>query len=90
VVYPSVHEQRAIIAEHLELAIEHYGQEKACRHMRKFGIHYADLHPESALVKSAFIKVSTRDDWQRVLKDWYAVELPGCPPQVPEPNPLCA
>lgn len=90
VVYPSVHEQRDIIAEHLNLAIEHYGQEKACRQMRKFGIHYADLHPDSQLVKAAFIQVSTREDWQAILDQWYAVDLPGCPPQVTEPNPLCA
>jgi tRNA-dihydrouridine synthase len=90
VAYPSVHEQRDIIAEHLSLAIEHYGQEKACRQMRKFGIHYADLHPHSPRVKAAFIKVSTREDWEAVLKEWYATDLPGCPPQVAEPNPLCA
>ncbi len=90
VIYPSLHEQRRIIAEHLRLAIEHYGPVKACRHMRKFGIRYAELHPDYLPLRDAFIKVSTPEDWQAILEKWYAVDLPGCPPPVEEPNPVCA
>ena len=88
--YPSVHEQRRVIAEHLRLAVEHYGPERACRHMRKFGIRYAELHPDFLAVRDACIKVKTPGDWEAVFEKWYAVDRPGCPPPVEEPNPVCA
>jgi nifR3 family TIM-barrel protein len=90
VTYPSLHEQRRVIAEHLRLSVEHYGPVKACRHMRKFGIRYAELHPEFLSLRDAFIKVSTPEDWEGILDRWYAEDLPGCPPPVEEPNPVCA
>ena len=90
VIYPSLHEQRRVIAEHFRLSVEHYGAEKASRHMRKFGIRYAELHPEFLSVRDAFIQVKTADDWDAVLKTWYADDRPGRPPLVDEPNPICA
>ena len=90
VVYPSLHEQRRVIAEHLRLSVEKYGPEKACRHMRKFGIRYSELHPEFLSLRDTFIKVKTPADWEAVLNQWYAIDRPGCPPPVEEPNPVCA
>lgn len=90
VTYPSLHEQRDVLAEHFRLALEHYGPHRACRHMRKFGVQYAQLHPEPIALRDAFIKVSQPEDWQAVLNKWYAQDQPGCPPPVEEPNPVCA
>ena len=44
---PSLHEQREVIAEHYRLAEEIYGWPRFGRHMRKFGIKYAQLHPRA-------------------------------------------
>ena len=43
---PSVHQQREVIREHYRLAEEVYGPHACGRQMRKFGIKYAQLHPE--------------------------------------------
>ncbi len=90
IVYPSLHDQREVLAEHFRLALEHYGPVRGPRHMRKFGIRYGQLHPEPVSLRDAFIKVQTPEDWGTILNEWYAQDLPGRPPQIDEPNPVCA
>jgi tRNA-dihydrouridine synthase B len=77
---PSLFEQRDVMLEHFRLAEELYGGDRAGPHMRKFGIKYAALHPQHALVREAFTKVRCLDDWRAVLNRWYADDLPGCYP----------
>ncbi|MBW3540265.1 MAG: tRNA-dihydrouridine synthase family protein [Planctomycetes bacterium] len=77
---PTVFEQRDALREHFRLAEEVHGQTPAGRVMRKFGIRYAELHPESASVQRAFIAVTSPADWQRVLDEWYACDGPGREP----------
>jgi tRNA-dihydrouridine synthase B len=77
---PGLHEQRDVIRAHYELAEELYGPEMAGRQMRKFGIKYSRLHPESLLVREAFVAVRRTEDWPLVLDRWYAEDLPGCYP----------
>ncbi|OHB77002.1 MAG: tRNA-dihydrouridine synthase, partial [Planctomycetes bacterium RBG_16_64_10] len=48
---PSLHEQRAVIAEHYALAEHIYGPCRCIPTMRKFGIKYALLHPQAAAVR---------------------------------------
>ena len=79
VVYPRLHEQREVMAEHFRLAVEHYGPVRGPRHMRKFGIQYSQLHPEPLPLRDAFIKVQTPEDWGAILEEWYAEDLPGRP-----------
>jgi nifR3 family TIM-barrel protein len=74
---PSLHQQRAVIAEHYRLADELYGPSHACRVMRKFGIKYARLHPNAEQVRDAFVAVTAPKDWQAALEKWYAEDLPG-------------
>lgn len=81
---PSLHEQRAVIEEHYGLAEQIYGLEPCCRQMRKFGIKYAQLHPQSLDVRNAFIGVRRPGEWQQVLDRWYAEDLPGRYPSVEE------
>ena len=76
---PSVFEQRDIIAEHYRLAEELYG-DRCGRLMRKFGIKYSALHPNSDGVRKAFIRVSKREELHVVLDEWYAVDDAGCYP----------
>jgi tRNA-dihydrouridine synthase B len=50
--------------------------------MRKFGIKYSRLHPQSMEVRSAFISVRRPGQWRDVLDQWYAEDLPGRHPSV--------
>jgi tRNA-dihydrouridine synthase B len=74
---PSVHEQREVIREHYRLAEEIYGPNACGRQMRKFGIKYAQLHPDAQQVRDAFIAVSRADQWPLVLERFYAEDRPG-------------
>lgn len=64
---PTIAEQREILAEHYRLSVELYGQERASRVMRGFGIKYALKHPQSENVREAFV----REPWEKVLEKWY-------------------
>jgi tRNA-dihydrouridine synthase len=79
---PTVRQQGDVIREHYRLAEELYGP-RCGPLMRKFGIKYSALHPESLQVRSAFVAVRCRADWQRVLDDWYQEDRPG---QYPDPE----
>jgi nifR3 family TIM-barrel protein len=80
---PSLHQQRDVIAEHYRLSEQIYGPSLCCRTMRKFGIKYAQLHPQSQEVRDAFVAVKAPCDWQSVLERWYADDLPGVQPTAP-------
>jgi tRNA-dihydrouridine synthase B len=79
--WPSLFEQRDVLAEHFRLSDETYGSKRSCTLMRKFGIKYAQLHPQTDQVKQAFIAVAQPQDWQTVLRRWYAEDLPGRAPE---------
>lgn len=81
---PSLHEQRDVIAEHYRLCEELYGPGRCCRVMRKFGIKYAQLHPQNRAVRDAFVAVKAPADWRNVLERWYAEDLPGVEPAPPD------
>ncbi|HEY1065745.1 MAG TPA: tRNA-dihydrouridine synthase [Pirellulales bacterium] len=74
---PSLFEQREVILEHYRLAEELWGADRCGRMMRKFGIKYAQLHPEPLLVRDAFIRVKNLAEWQAVLTEHYSTDLPG-------------
>ena len=65
---PGLFEQRDVIREHYRLAEEIYGAEVCGRQMRKFGIKYSRLHPQSLAVRDAFVGVRRREDWEAVLR----------------------
>jgi tRNA-dihydrouridine synthase B len=79
---PSLHQQRDVIREHYRLAEQLYGPELCGRQMRKFGIKYSALHPQSLEVRDAFVAVARPGEWQTVLDRWYAEDLPGRHPTV--------
>ncbi len=87
---PSLFEQSRVIAMHYQLAEEQYGEERASRQMRKFGIKYSQLHPHSREVRDAFVGVRRNGQWQQVLQQWYSQDLPGCHPNfVPDESESC-
>ncbi len=77
---PSLFEQRDVIRDHYRLAEEIYGPEVCSRQMRKFGIKYSRLHPQSLVVRDAFIAVRQRADWEAVLDHYYKEDLAGRDP----------
>lgn len=81
---PRLAEQREVLREHFALALQIYGPERCGRQMRKFGIKYARLHPQSQAVRDAFISVRRPEDWHGVLERWYAEDLPGEHPTAAE------
>ncbi|MCA9278240.1 MAG: tRNA-dihydrouridine synthase family protein [Phycisphaeraceae bacterium] len=77
---PTLAEQRAVLEEHfaLALATNHAyrdTQKITGMQMRKFGIRFAEHHPDADVVRRAFIGVTSLDDWQRVLDEHY---VSGC------------
>ncbi len=68
---PSVLEQGRVIRDHFALAVAHYGEKRASRIMRKFGIKYSELHPDAAAVRDAFVRTRNAADWNAVLDRWY-------------------
>jgi tRNA-dihydrouridine synthase B len=75
--WPSLFEQRDVLVEHFALSRETYGDERSCALMRKFGIKYAQLHPQFSEVARAFVAVKCPQEWQDVLARWYSDDLPG-------------
>jgi nifR3 family TIM-barrel protein len=78
---PSLYEQRDVIAEHYRMSEEIYGPKRGSLLMRKFGIKYAQLHPQFEQVRAAFIAVTKPEHWRAVLDQWYSEDLPGVEPQ---------
>jgi nifR3 family TIM-barrel protein len=74
---PTLHAQREVIRTHYQLAEQLYGSQRCCQLMRKFGIKYARMHPDSTRIRDAFVRVRTSEDWQHVLDTYYAEDLPG-------------
>ena len=76
---PTIHQQREVLLDHFRLSVDLHGEGQASRMMRKFGIKFSRHHPESAAIKSAFIKVKSTKDWRCVLTDFYSDDGPGTP-----------
>ena len=74
---PTIHQQRDVLLEHLELSVRLHGEHQASRMMRKFGICFARHHPAHDAVKADFIKCGDLADWRRVIDDRYADDGPG-------------
>ena len=78
---PTLWTQREVIREHYRLAESLYGEQRCGTLMRKFGIKYSALHPDNETVRTAFVKVRSREDWEEVLRVNYAEDRPGCYPE---------
>jgi nifR3 family TIM-barrel protein len=68
---PSVVEQGQVIREHYELSVARHGPRLAARILRRFGIKYAELHPQAKQVRAAFIAAMSAEEWLAVLDTWY-------------------
>lgn len=79
---PSLWRQRAVLERHWELAEWLYGPSRTPTLMRKFGIKYSSNHPHHLQVRPHFARIRSQADWQAVLQQWYAEDLPGVYPTV--------
>ena len=75
---PTLHEQGAVLLKHFNFSCLLHGERLAGRLMRKFGIKFAAHHTEPQVVKSAFVKATTPEDWHAVIREHYPVssEMP--------------
>lgn len=74
---PTLAEQRSVLEEHFHLLLAvcremRHGEEQAGKLIRKFGIRFAEHHPEGEKVRVEMIRVKGLADWQEVLERWYS------------------
>lgn len=73
---PTIPEQRDVLEQHYRLALAanrrmRHPDDYTSKNMRKFGIRFAEHHPDSEQVRLRFIAVKGIEDWRRVLEDHY-------------------
>lgn len=68
---PTLAEQRLALLEHFRLSVALNGERAASKMMRKFGIKFAQHHPDPAGVKARMIAVSSVQDWQAAIDELY-------------------
>ncbi|MGP1309235.1 MAG: tRNA dihydrouridine synthase [Phycisphaerales bacterium] len=68
---PTIDEQRDALLQHFDLSVAVNGENLAGRLMRKFGIRFAEHHPQAEDVRKRFIAVHSQADWRAVLDEFY-------------------
>jgi len=86
---PTIAEQKQVLLDHCHLATsvnrlstrgttasrDTRADHHTARTMRKFGIRFADHHPQAETVRKQFIACQTMEQWRAVLDDWYNPEI---------------
>ncbi len=68
---PALREQKETIGKHFQTALELYGESRATKIMRKFGVAYSRLHPEPEVVRIAFVLCKSSKQWFDILDEYY-------------------
>jgi tRNA-dihydrouridine synthase B len=68
---PGLEEQRELISRHFRIASGLYGERRALKIIRNFGIYYSRLHPHPGQVRAAVIAVKSEKDWREWLAAFY-------------------
>lgn len=73
---PTIAQQRAVLDEHFRLLLAvcqttRKAEQTASRLIRKFGIRFAQHHPRAEEVRRRAIAVSSLEDWQTLLREYY-------------------
>jgi tRNA-dihydrouridine synthase len=70
---PTLAEQRAVLDQHFALSVAVNGEKPAAKMMRKFGIKFAQHHPQPDAVRQRMIAVNRTQDWLSALDEHYPV-----------------
>ncbi|MDD3590779.1 MAG: tRNA-dihydrouridine synthase, partial [Thermoguttaceae bacterium] len=68
---PTLQEQKETITKHFQAVLDLYGEDRATTLMRKFGVAYSKLHPESEKLRIAFVLCKTSKRWFEILEEFY-------------------
>jgi tRNA-dihydrouridine synthase len=71
---PTIAEQREVLLSHYRFSEVIHGARRTGRHMRKFGIKFAQHHPRAMEVKGEFIRCETAAEWNAVIERRYGPE----------------
>jgi nifR3 family TIM-barrel protein len=74
---PSLHQQADVMREHFLLCEQTYTPQRAPLLMRKFCIKYSQSHPDHEVVRLSIVKMKTREEFESILRQHYAVDRPG-------------
>ena len=74
---PTLHQQVEVIREHFALCEQTYSAQRTPVLMRKFCIKYSQCHPRHDEVRSAFVRIRSREDFDAVLTEHYQTDGPG-------------
>ncbi|MEL6107497.1 MAG: tRNA-dihydrouridine synthase [Planctomycetota bacterium] len=74
---PSVHQQAAVMREHFALCEQTYTEKRAPLLMRKFAIKYSQSHPDHETVRTSFVRMKSREEFEAALRQHYAEDGPG-------------
>lgn len=73
---PTIRQQRDVLDEHFRLLLAvcqatRKAEQTASRLIRKFGIRFAQHHPDAEAVRRRACAVGSLDDWQSLLREFY-------------------
>jgi tRNA-dihydrouridine synthase len=86
---PTVREQRRALLAHFELSVALHGERRASALMRKFGIKFAEHHPDAEAVRRGFIGAGSIAEWHGVIDRFYP-EVPPAPGEEPGPGAIAS
>jgi tRNA-dihydrouridine synthase len=69
---PTLDQQRSVLLRHFELATRVHGEARASLTMRKFGVRFAQHHPDGAQVRAGLSRVRSAEEWRTVVADHYS------------------
>ena len=70
---PSLHQQRECMLHHYQLVVDRFGEEKGTVLMRKYACCYAQGKRGARFFRTHVAKVSTRDEFHRVVEEYFPV-----------------
>ncbi len=68
---PTLAEQKATITEHFRAVLDLYGEKRGSTIMRKFGVAYSKLHPDSEKLRMEFVLCKSAQGWFEILDKYY-------------------
>ncbi|MDA9778218.1 tRNA-dihydrouridine synthase family protein [Rubripirellula sp.] len=74
---PNVKTQGEVMREHFTLCEETYPENRAPLLMRKFCIKYSQSHPQHEEVRLAMARIRSREDFEKVLLEYYSSDEAG-------------